>query len=199
MMVAWNMSEMHHFRHLFKAPAGDVVVLLATFLLTVLVDLTVAVEMGMILAAFLFMKRIGEISKIVPLSKLEKEENKEEKSLTGTLEKKQIPPGVEVYEIEGPFFFGIADSLKSILSNLEFPPKVFILSMQKVPVIDASGMHALREFYSMCKKDGTVLLLSGVEDSLLKLLKKFGVIDFISEERLFPNIEQALKYASKIH
>lgn len=111
------------------------------------------------------------------------------------IEKKQLPPGVEIYEITGPFFFGVADSLKNVLSNLESPPKVFILRMRKVPVIDASGMYALKDFYNKCSKDGTKLLLSGVSDRLLKKLKKFGVIDLIREDRIFSDMNSALEYA----
>lgn len=199
MMVAWNMSEIEHFRHLFKAPLGDIAVLMTTFLLTVLVDLTVAVEVGMILAAFLFMKRMADISKVTSLAVLEKEASDTiEKYDPDSIEKKNIPKGVEVYEITGPFFFGVADSLKQVLTNLEFSPKVFILRMRKVPVIDASGMHALREFYYRCQRDGTVLLLSGVSDSLTKSLKTFGVIDLIGKDHIFSHIDLALKRAAKI-
>lgn len=198
-MVAWNMSEIEHFRHLFKAPLGDIAVLLTTFLLTVLVDLTVAVEVGMILAAFLFMKRMADISKVTSIAALEKEASDTiEKYDPDAIEKKHIPKGVEVYEIIGPFFFGVADSLKQVLSNLEFPPKVFILRMRKVPVIDASGMHALREFYYRCHRDSTVLLLSGVSDTLAKSLKTFGVIDLIGKDHIFSHIDLALKHAAKL-
>ncbi len=199
MMVAWNMSEIDHFRHLFRAPAGDVIVLLTTFFLTVLVDLTVAVQIGMVLAAFLFMKRMADLSGVVKLSVTEPEEPEhEEEYELGVLEHHKLPPGVEVYEITGPFFFGVADSLKDLLTNLERPPQIFILRMRKVPVIDASGMHALKEFYFKCARDKTTLLLSGVAPSLHKLLKKFGVTELIGEKQIFPTIETALQRASKL-
>lgn len=199
MMVAWNMSELEHFRHLFKAPPGDVAVLLTTFLLTVLVDLTVAVEVGMILAAFLFMKRMSDISGAVSLRALEKKRaEEEEKTDIDAIENKHVPHGVEVYEMDGPFFFGVADTLKNVLGNMEFPPKVFILRMRRVPVIDASGMHALREFYNKCEHGRTVLLLSGVSKSLFKTLKKFGIVDLIGTKHIFPHIDPALKHAAKL-
>ncbi len=195
-MVAWNMSEIEYFLHLFKAPRGDVAVLLTTFLLTVLVDLTVAVEVGMILAVFLFMKRMGDLSEVVSLTTLEKEYSKEsERYEMEMIEKKHLPSGIEIYEITGPFFFGVADSLKTVLSNLESPPKIFILRMRKVPVIDASGMYALRDFYHKCARDNAELLLTGVSDRLFKKLKKFGVIDLIGKDRIFPDIDSALHYA----
>jgi len=193
-MVAWNMSEIHHFRHLFKAPPCDIAILLTTFILTVFVDLTVAVEVGMILAAFLFIKRVGSVSKIVPLY-FSEEEEMESEDQEESIELKSIPPGIDIYEITGPFFFGLADSLKDVLTNLEFRPKVFILRMRKVPVIDASGMHALKDFFYKCKRDKTVLILSGVNKTVLKSLKKFGLTDLIQENLIFSHIEYALKKA----
>jgi sulfate permease, SulP family len=200
MMVAWNMSELDHFRHLLKAPVGDVAVLLSTFLLTVLVDLTVAVEVGMILAAFLFMKRMSGISNTVSTAKFFDEETEEfpEKQDPDAILKKHVPNGVEVYEINGPFFFGVADSLKDVLHNMAFPPKVFILRMRKVPIIDASGMHALKEFYNKCKKEGTELLLSGVREQLSKSLKKYGMEDLLGKDHIFPHIDAALRKAGEI-
>ncbi len=196
MMVAWNMSELEHFIHLFKAPIGDRVVLMATFLLTVLVDLTTGVEVGMILAVFLFVKRMGDMPGVVSLAVFEQDlSDKDDLKAMG---QKKLPPHVEVYEITGPFFFGVADSLKNVLSNIEFPPKVFILRMRKVPIIDASGMSALREFYDKCHKDGTALFLCEVGDQLKAPLKKFGLIDLIGSDHIFSTIDQALAHTSKI-
>jgi len=197
-MVAWNMSEVHHFRHLFKAPSYDIVILLTTFILTILVDLTVAVGVGMVLSAFLFMKRIGEVSKIAPLYFTKELELEAEEFNKESFEKNAVPPGVEIYEISGPFFFGLADSLRDVLPQLKSKAKVFILRMRKVPVIDASGMHALREFYYRCQKDKTVLLLSGVNESVLKSLRKFGLTELIHEEFIFPHIDLALKKSIEI-
>ena len=195
-MVAWNMSELDRFRHLFRSPIGDIAVLLTTFLLTILIDLTVAVEVGVILALFLFMKRMGETTEVTSLVALDKEYTKEaEKYDLEMFDRKLLPPKVEVYEITGPFFFGIADSLKNILSNLEYPPKVFILRMRKVSMIDASGMYSLMEFYDKCKRDGTTLYFSGVSPKLHVQLKKFGVVKLVGEPHFFPNLDAALKAA----
>ena len=199
-MVAWNMSEAERFRHLLKAPLGDVAVLLSAFLLTVLVDLTVAVEVGMILAAFLFMKRTSDLSKTVTLSRfVEEEENglAEEKD-PDAISKKNVPKGVEVYEINGPFFFGVADSLQNVLPNLELPPQVFILRMRKVPAIDATGLHALEDFYDKCKRTGMHLILSGVKEDLAQSFKKFGIEKKVGKENIFPHIDYALKRASEL-
>jgi sulfate permease, SulP family len=199
-MMAWNMCEIEHFRHLLKAPIGDVAVLLTAFLLTVLVDLTAAVEVGMILAAFLFMKRTSELTNAVTLSKFVDENGGgllEEKD-PDAISKKKVPPGVEVYEINGPFFFGIADSLQNILPNMELPPKVFILRMRKVPAIDATGLHVLDDFHDKCKRKGTVLFLSGVKDTLAEKFKKFGVEKKIGKQNIFPHIDAALRRAEEL-
>lgn len=199
-MVAWNMSEAERFRHLLKAPLGDVTVLLSTFLLTVLVDLTVAVEVGMILAAFLFMKQTSELSKTVTLSRFIEEEEAgltEEKD-PDAISKKNVPTGVEVYEINGPFFFGVADSLQNVLVNLELPPKVFILRMRNVPAIDATGLHALEDFYEKCRRTGTQVILSGVKSNLAGSLKKFGIEKLVGRENIFPHIDLALTRAAEL-
>ncbi len=195
-MVAWNMSELGHFRHLFKAPLGDVAVLLTTFLLTIVVDLIVAIEIGMILAAFLFMKRISDLSGVVSLKSLNEENG--EKPDPDAIETKRVPSGVEVYEIDGLFFFSLADTLKGVLSNMEAPPKVFILRLRKVPMIDASGMHALGEFYHKCAKEKTTLILSGVNPPVLKSLKKFGLVELIGQPQIFPHIDPALERAREL-
>lgn len=196
-IVAWNMSELSHFRHLMKAPPGDVAVLLTTFLLTILVDLTVAVEVGMVLAAFLFMKRMSDASNVISTAKLFEETADEfpEKHDADAISKKKVPRGVEVYEINGPFFFGVADSLKSVLHNLEYPPKVFILRMRKVPMLDATGLHALADFYAKCKKEKTILLLSGVKGEPKESIEKFGLEELIGQENIFPHIDAALMRA----
>jgi SulP family sulfate permease len=195
-MVAWNMSELDHFRHLFKAPLGDVAVMLAAFLLTVLVDITVAVEVGMILAAFVFMKRMSDLGNVMPMMRLV--EDKQEGDDPDAISKKIVPTGVEVYEVNGPFFFGVADYLKDVLHSIEVSPKVFILRMRRVPVIDASGLHALEEFYLKCKRDGTVLVLSGVKGQPAKSITKYGLSQLIGLENIHSHIDLALKRAQEL-
>jgi SulP family sulfate permease len=197
-MVAWNMSEATHFIHLLKAPIGDAAILLTSFLLTVFVDITVAISLGMILASFLFMKRMSEHSKTVSLTQLFKEPVSEfpEQYDPDALSRKKVPAGVEVYEIQGPFFFGAADMLKDLLVDLEKAPKIFILRMRHVPLIDASGIHALKEFYQKCKRAGTILLLSGVQAQTKKDLTEF--LDLIGENHVFPHIDLALHKAEML-
>lgn len=199
-IVAWNMSEIHHFKHILRGPKSDAMVLLTTFVLTVLVDLTVAVQVGVVAASLLFIKRITEVTQIQS-SKLKlngfgitSEESMDDPDM---LTKKIVPQNTEVYEIDGPFFFGVADSLKRVMETLGYTPKVFILRMRKVPVIDATGMHALEEFYMRCQKQNTRFILSGVNPNLEKILKKFGFYAMIGEENVFDHIDKALSAAEE--
>ncbi|MBY0528880.1 MAG: sulfate permease [Rhabdochlamydiaceae bacterium] len=197
-VIAWNMSEHDHFRHLLKAPLGDIAVLLSAFLLTVLVDITIAVEVGMILAAFVFMKRMSDMGNVAPLMKFVDESSGKDRQDPDAISNKCVPKDVEVYEVTGPFFFGVADSLKDILHGIEPPPKVFILRMRKVPVIDASGLHALEEFYEKCRRDKTVLVLSGVKGQPAKAMQKYGLDKLIGKENIHPHIDPALERALQI-
>lgn len=198
MMVAWNMSEYQHFRHLFKSEKSDIIVLLATFLITVFINLTAAIEIGMILSVFIFMKRMKDTSGVISLTALDKEYKEgEEKYDVDSIDKKIVPRGVEVFEIAGPFFFGIADTLKNNFLISETNPKIFILRLRKVPFIDASGMHSLMEFHASCKTKGSLLFLSGVSSQLFQSLKKFGIIDLIGEQNIFSHIDLALNKAAE--
>ena len=199
-MIAWNMSELEHFVRLLSAPRGDVAILVTTFLLTVFTDLVIAISIGMILASFLFMKKMSGVSKTVELTKLFNDSpiNFPERIDPDMIENKKIPNHVEVYEIQGPFFFGAADILQDLLVDLEKPPKVFILRMRSVPFIDASGIHALKEFYYKCLRHHTVLLLSGVQGQSQKDLKRLGLTALIGEEHIFSDIHSALNQAEKI-
>lgn len=197
-VVAWNMSEKDHFVHLFSAPRSDIVVLLITFGLTVLVDLTVAVGFGMVLAAFLFMKRMSEVTNVGTMRGDFDETGDEFPELSDprTSEAmRNLPAGVEVYEINGPFFFGVADRLKDTLAQFSRPPKIFILRMRRVSAIDATGLHALDEFHGKCRKQGTRLLLSGVHAQPMIAMGKYKLIDKIGEENMAGDIEEAIELA----
>lgn len=199
-IIAWNMSEVHHFKHILRGPRSDAMVLLTTFILTVLVDLTVAVQVGIVLASLLFIKRVIEVTQVQNSRfKLSEFESQTEERLDDPdmLTKKTIPEDTEIYEIDGPFFFGVADSLKRVMETLGYTPKVFILRMRKVPVIDASGMHALEEFYLRCKKQNTRFILSGVNPNLESMLKKFGFYAMIGEENVFDHIDKAIHAAKE--
>ncbi len=198
MMVAWNICEIDHFRALLRAPKADIAVLLATFGLTVFTDLTLGVGVGMVLAAFLFMKRMSETSTIAGIRE-EIEQGQETSAADpkdpGSVRGKRIPRGVEVFEINGPFFFGVADRLKDTLNQFERPPKVFILRMRYVPHIDATGLHALEEFHHKCRRQGMTLLLGGVHAQPLFEMVKTGLDRKIGLENIFENLDDALAKA----
>jgi len=201
MVVAWNISEIGHFRSLLRAPGPDVLTLLTTFGLTVFTDLTIGVGVGMVLASFLFMKRMSEISTIAGMRE-SVEEGQEVLSFDakdpGSVAERRIPPGVEVFEINGPFFFGVADRLKDTLNQFERPPRVFILRMRYVPHTDATGLHALEEFYDKCRRQGTVLLLGGVHAQPLFEMVKAGLLETIGKENVFEDLDGALAKARRI-
>ncbi|AEB41052.1 solute carrier family 26 protein [Chlamydia pecorum] len=196
-LIAWNMSEIHHFIHLFTAPKKDVVVLLTVFVLTVMTTITSAVQVGMMLAAFLFMKQMSDLSDAISSSKYFDEDNQQQKK-DEVFSKAEVPLNTEIYEINGPFFFGIADRLKNILNEIESPPKIFILCMSRVPTIDASAMHALEEFFLECNRQGTLLLLAGVKKTPLGDLKRYHLDQLIGVDHIFSNIKSALLFAQAL-
>lgn len=195
-IVSYNMSEWHAFKSLLKSPRSDVIVLLTTFFLTVIFDLTIAIEIGMILAVLLFMKRMAEVSNISIITK--ELEDEEEKSDPNAIEKRNVPEGVEVFEITGPFFFGAATKFKEQLKIVENPPKILIIRMRNVPAIDATGLQILRELYHDSKKQGTQIILSGVHTQPLYAMTQAGIFDLYGEENIHGNIDDALDRAREI-
>ncbi len=196
LFVAYNMSEWRHFVKLLRAPKSDVAVLLATFLLTVLVDLTAAIEAGMVMAAFLFMRRMASVTKVSFLTQMAAEA--EDPNDPMALSKKTVPPGVEVFEIDGPFFFGAADQFKDALRQVSGSPKVLILRMRRVPVIDATGLRTLEDVAQKTRREGTVLLLSGVHAQPRQAMRNMGLLKRLGEENLLADIDKALARAAVI-
>jgi len=195
-MVAYNMSEWRAFKQLLKAPKSDIIVLLTTFLLTIIFDLTLAIEIGMVLAVLLFMKRMSEVSNISIITREILDE--EEKTDSNSIDRKQIPEGVEVFEINGPFFFGAASKFESQMQIVESPPKVRILRMRNVPAIDATGLNTLKSIYNHSKKQGVGLILSGVHTQPLYAMTQSGVIKQFGDENIFGNIDDALDRSREI-
>jgi len=190
LVVAYNMSEWRLFLRLFKCPRSDRAVLLITFLLTVFLDLTIAIQTGVVLAAFLFIRRMEETAVIKPFS--------DEEAAEESPETLQIPKGVEVFEINGPFFFGAAHKFKDTLSTVENKPKVLILRMRHVPAMDATGLYALETLVRQTRRDGTVLLLSGIQRQPAKLLVRSGLADQIGREHIHKKMQQALEHARRL-
>ena len=175
-------------------------VLLATFGLTVFTDLTVAVGVGMVLASMLFMKRMAEVSNISAITREFSAADEELGDLKdpNSVAARDVPPGVEVYEINGPLFFGVADRLNDTLRALSRPPRVFVLRMRRVPAIDASGLHALEEFYEKCRRQGTKLLLSGVHAQPLVAFHRARFDERMAADTMFGSLNDALDRARRI-
>lgn len=190
-IVAWNMSEYALFIKLLRGQRSDVLVLLTTFGLTVLVDLTVAIEAGVVLAAFLFMRRMILVTQATPITAAlcNGDLNPDDPDATS---RKEIPEGVEVFEINGPFFFGAAEKFKATLRELKTFPKVLILRMRHVPMIDATGIKALEEIVHQHYHEKTAVLLSGVQPEVQKCLQDAGFIEKIGIQNITGHIDQAL-------
>lgn len=203
-VVAWNMSEFHHFKAIaLKSERNDAIVLLITFFLTVLIDLNTGVQTGIMLAGLLFIKRMIDVTDIEDKRKgfgisFDSEDEEIEENDTNAITCKIVPDTVEVYEINGPFFFGVADRLKNVIDVLKEPPRIFILRMRHVPMIDATGLHALEEFYDSCKVQNTVLVLSGVNPKIRLKMERFGFDKKIGNDNITDNIDKALSRAHSI-
>jgi sulfate permease, SulP family len=194
--VAWRMAEWPVFKSELSAPKSDALVLLTTFLLTVLVDLTAGIGVGMVLASLLFMKRMAEVTNVTLVSR-DFQDARPSSDDSGAIYRRRVPRDVEVYEINGPFFFGAAEKFKDTLSEISKKPKVLIVRMRNVPAIDSTAMHALRDLIRRTRRDGTVVLLSDVHSQPLIALGRSELLDEIGEDCLFGNIDEALAAARK--
>lgn len=192
LVVSVDMMGIKNMANLLSSPKSDVVVLLTTFILTIVIDLTAAVQVGVVLAALLFMKRMSDVTSMGKINFDASEKTAQDIADPDATSNKDIPEGVEVYEINGPFFFGVADMLINTLEHIGKTPKVFILRMRNVPAIDATGEHALENFYNTCKKAGTQLVLSGVNPVPYATLKKMHFIEMIGKENVTNHIDKAL-------
>lgn len=196
MIVAYNMSEIDQFRSILRAPRSDVVVLLSTFILTVAVDLTIAVQVGVVMASLLFIRRMSEVANVGVVTR--EFQDQDEKPDPNAIGKRRVPPGVEVFEINGPFFFGAAEVFRDTLRTLKSKPKILIVRMRQVPVIDATGLHLLEELHNQCRRDGTQVVFSGVHAQPLFALQKTELWERIGAENVFGNIDDALNRARTI-
>ena len=197
--VAYNMSEWRSFKYLLRGDKSDVAVLLITFFLTVIVDLTVAIEVGVLLAIVLFVRRVMQTSTVYALDghRLAATEN-DEKITAEDTEYLDIPDGVDVYEINGPFFFGLASRMEELSSVKGRDTKVRIIRMRKVPFIDSTGINNLRNLCERTHKRGVTVILSGVTENVHQTLVKFGVDLEIGPNNIFPHIIPALEKAAEI-
>ena len=190
-VVSYNMSEWRSFVAVTRGLKSGAVVLLVTFGVTVLFDLTVAIEIGMILSVFIFMHRMSKATKVRLL------EGMVEKEEFSDLDKIKVPKGVEVYEINGPLFFGIAHEFEEAVRAVAKMPKVRILRLRHVPIIDTTGLEALKEFYDKCHNSHVELFFSGAQPQLLRAIKKYGLYEKFGTKNFFETIEDALEAASR--
>lgn len=191
--VALHMGEWHNFGRLSKWPKSDSAIFLSTFSLTVIIDLTVAVEIGMVLASILFIKRVSETSQIMAV-----DESNETEGSHHSLVGKEIPKGVLIYRMFGAFFFGAVDKLESALQRSKAEPEVLILRMRKVMAMDATGLNALEDVYERLHRKGKALILSGPHTQPLVVMEKAGFLDRIGRENVCADIDAALARAREI-
>ena len=191
--VALRMGEWHELRRIPQLPLSDALVLLTTFSLTVVFDLVVAIEVGMVLAAMLFIKRVSattEVSRVTPDDLLERPEH--------LAQGKNIPEGVLVYRIFGPFMFGAAEKMEDALSRIEHWPKILVLRLHLVPAMDATGMPALKSVVERMHKRGSSVIISGIHQQPLQLMRKAGVVELIGMENVCATFDEALGRANRI-
>ena len=194
--VAWNMSELGHFIEIVKSEKSEALILVVTFALTVLIDLAVAVQIGLLLSAVIFMYKMTDNTSVEICRVLVDENIHETPELRDAdiLFRKDIPKDVVVFEITGPFFYSVADLLNETLIKLDKIPRVFIVRMHKVPLVDITGMRALKAFQAKCKQKGILFLLSGVSKKVREQFKKARVEKTIGKDHIFSDIHSALSY-----
>lgn len=195
-IVSYNMSGWRTFMQLMKNPKSDVIVLFITFLLTVIFDLTIAIEVGLLIACLLFMKRMAESTQIKVIA--DEIDPNDETDAEVHEEHLRIPQGVEVYEINGPYFFGIANKFEELMAAMEDHPKVRIIRMRRVPFIDSTGIHNLQNLCEMSHREGTHIVLSGVTPNVYSVLEHNGFCHLLGKDHICPNINVALERASAI-
>ena len=194
-VVAYYMSEWRSFCELLKWSRGGRMVLLSTFFLTIFVDLNAAIEWGVVLASFVFMKRMSDATNIKVMAKdFEEDENDQDRQLSGFV----LPDRVEVYEVNGPLFFGAANRFDEIERQLNSSPKVRILRFRDVPLIDSTGMHALRSFYNKCKRDQIALIITGLHVQPLNEMVKANLYELIGEDNVFSGMKEAIQRACEL-
>lgn len=196
-VVSYGMCGWRSFLELMKNPKSDVTVLLITFFLTIIFDLTIAIEVELIIACLLFMKRMSETTDVKAITE-EIDLNQDAEFSTGNLDHLIIPQGVEVYEINGPYFFGAGNKFEEIMASFGDRPKVRIIRMRKVPFVDSTGIHNLTNLCEMSKKEGIQIVLSGVREKVNGQLEHAGFYHLIGEENICSHINLALKRANEI-
>lgn len=196
-VVSYNMSGWRTFLQLMKNPKSDIIVLLITFFLTVIFDLTVAIEVGLLIACLLFMRRMAETTQIKVIAD-EIDPAEDVDVLLHDEEHLVIPEDVEVYEINGPYFFGIANKFEELMTTMDRHPYVRVIRMRRVPFIDSTGIHNLQNLCEMSHREGTHIVLSGVTPNVYAVLEHAGFCHLLGKDHICPNINVALDRAAAI-
>lgn len=196
LVIAWNMSEIDRIRQLMRSPIGDRLVLLMTFVLTVTIDLTVAVEVGVVLAAFLFMHRMSEVVAMESHVDLVEADEDDFKRARRTVERDVLPEGVEAYRVSGPLFFAVANRIDDVLRAFGKAPRVFILRLRLVPLIDASGAAAIGNLVDRCRREGIALIFTGLQPQPARILADMGIAADGTTLRFAGDFAQALEMAA---
>ncbi|MDD4609243.1 MAG: sulfate permease [Bacteroidaceae bacterium] len=195
-VVSYNMSEWRTFKSLLKSPKSDISVLLVTFFLTIIFDLTIAIEVGLVIACVLFLRRVMETTAISVITDELNPNNETDMNITE--DKIPIPNGIEVYEIDGPYFFGVATKFEELMMQLNNRPTVRIIRMRKIPFIDSTGIHNLTNLCRLSQKDHVTIVLSGVNDKVHNVLEKAGFNDLIGKENICSDINAALERSKEL-
>ena len=196
LIIAWNMSEIERIRQLMRSPIGDRMVLLITFVLTVTIDLTVAVEVGVVLAAFLFMHRMSEVVQMESHVDLVEADEDDFARARRTVERDVLPAGVEAYRVSGPLFFAVANRIDDVLRAFGTTPRVFILRLRLVPLIDASGAAAIGNLVERCRREGIALIFTGLQPQPARILADMGIAADGTTLRFAADFAQALEMAA---
>jgi SulP family sulfate permease len=195
LLVAYHMSEWRMFVKLFRSPKSDVLVLLTTFLLTVLVDLVVALQAGIVLAAFLFMRRMADLSEASYVQDMLAEDAEE--TVDPALVE-PLPHGVEMFKVHGTLFFGAASKFKDAMRRVEKPPRVLILRLREVLVIDATGLRALEDLLDKAEADGTAIVMTAVQSQPRTVLERAGILARVGTDNVVPDFRRAVERSKEI-
>jgi len=190
-VISYRMFEWRLMLKVFRSTKSDTLVMIITFLLTVLLDLTIAIQVGVVLASLLFMRRMADVTQTSYVRSIVSEDDDPDAGAAATA----IPDGVAVFEIYGPFFFGAADKFKSTLNRVDRKPRVLVLRMRHVLTIDATGLQALEDVFDKTRRDGTALVLSGVHARALAVMRQSGLVDKIGTENVASSFEEAIERA----
>lgn len=192
-MIAYNMGDWEAFITIFKSPKSDSLVFVVTFILTIFLDLVVAIGVGVVLASFLFMRKMSEITEIKYIL-----DDDEDKDANEFIDNVTMPDHISIYEISGPFFFGAANKFVSAIREMGVPSRVLIIKMSKVPFMDSTAYHSFEMLHNVCKKNATKLIILKIQNQPLEMLKKYGFVDMIGENNFCGTVDEAIERANVI-